>query len=164
VSGPEPAGRDARRVAAVILEVLAGLRSATAASEALGMALARYYLLERRAVSGMVTALGPRPRGRPRSDEDRARQLGGEVERLQAEVARLEALHRLSQRAIGVVGDVRVARGSKAQRRQPSQGRATARTKRVLARLQGGEGGKPAPSRAARAESKSASPRGGHDG
>ena len=88
------ADREARRTAAMILEVLAGLRSAGEASEALGLALVRYYVLERRAVSGMVDAMGPRPRGRPRSDEERARQLTGEVERLQGEVARLESLHR----------------------------------------------------------------------
>jgi len=106
------AEREARRTAAVILEVLAGLRSASEASEVLGMALARYYVLERRAVSGMVDGLGPRPRGRPRTDEERARQLTAEVERLQGEVARLESLHRLSQRAIGV--PVEPARAGKA--------------------------------------------------
>lgn len=164
MSGAQTPDRDARRVAAVILEVLAGLRSATAASEALGMALARYYVLERRAVSGMVTALGPRPRGRPRSDEDRVRQLTGEVDRLRAEVARLEALHRLSQRAIGVAGDARPGRAAPSVRRQPSQGRAAARTKRVLARLSGKESAQAAPPRGARAESKTAAPGGGHDG
>lgn len=164
MSSSDAQARDARRVAAVILEVLAGLRSATAASEILGMALARYYVLERRAVSGMVAALAPRPRGRPRSDEDRAKQLSGEVDRLRSEVARLEALHRLSQRAIGVVGEARNARTAPSQRRQPSQGRAATRTKRMLARLQGGDGGKAAPSRHARAESKSAPNRGGSDG
>jgi len=129
------AEREARRTAAVILEVLAGLRSASEASEVLGMALARYYVLERRAVSGMVDGLGPRPRGRPRTDEERARQLTAEVERLQGEVARLESLHRLSQRAIGV--PVEPARGAKPGGgvRKPSRGRAKPRAGRVLARL-----------------------------
>lgn len=162
MSGGEAANGDARRKAAVILEVLAGLRSATVASETLGLALARYYVLERRAVSGMVAALGPRPRGRPRTDEERVRQLTSEVERLRAEVARLEALHRLSQRAIGVAGESRSGHGS--ARRQPSPGRSARRTKRVLARLRESEEGKAAPARAARAESKTAPTRGGHDG
>jgi hypothetical protein len=119
----------------MILEVLAGLRSAGDASEALGMALPRYYVLERRAVSGMVDALGPRPRGRPRSDEERVRQLTAEVERLQGEVARLESLQRLSQRAIGV--PVEPARRAKPGpgMRKPSHGRAKPRAGRVLARL-----------------------------
>ena len=164
MSGGESAHGDARRKAAVILEVLAGLRSATVASETLGLALARYYVLERRAVSGMVAALGPRPRGRPRTDEERVRQLTCEVERLRAEVARLEALHRLSQRAIGVAGESRSGHGASPARWQPSQGRSRARTKRVLARLRESEEGKAAPSRAARTESKTAPTRGGLDG
>lgn len=153
------ADREARRTAAMILEVLAGLRSAGEASEALGLALARYYVLERRAVSGMVDALGPRPRGRPRSDEERVRQLTGEVERLQGEVARLESLHRLSQRAIGVPTEparrARPGRGG----RKPSRGRAKPRAGRVLARLREQD---PAPKAATRAESSSA--RGAVDG
>jgi hypothetical protein len=163
VSGEESANGDARRRAAVILEVLAGLRSATAASEELGLALARYYVLERRAVSGMVAALGPRPRGRPRTDEERVRQMTTEVERLRAELTRLEALHRMSQRAIGVAGDSRSGNSAPSTRRKPSQGRAAARTKRVLVRLRNGEGEKAAPSRRARAESKTAPSGGGLD-
>jgi len=144
------AEREARRTAAVILEVLAGLRSASEASEVLGMALARYYVLERRAVSGMVDGLGPRPRGRPRTDEERARQLTAEVERLQGEVARLESLHRLSQRAIGV--PVEPARAGKAGRRggKVSRRRAKPRAGRVLSRLREQD---PAPKGPARTES-----------
>lgn len=156
--------RGARRMAAVILEVLAGLRSASQASEVLDLSLPRYYVLERRAVSGMVEALGPRPRGRPRSDEERARHLSAEVERLQGEVVRLESLHRLSQRAIGVPAEApRPALGARGVR-QRSRSRAKPRAGKVLARLRAGEAQDLAPSRAAQAESKPAAMRGASDG
>ena len=146
--------REARRTAALMLEVLAGLRSAGQASDALGIALARYYVLERRAVQGMIAALGPRPRGRPRSDEERVRHLTCEVERLEGEVARLESLQRLSQRAIGLpVQPAKAPRGARGGR-GPSRGRAKPRAGKVLARLRAGEDADPAPPERARAESR----------
>lgn len=151
--------RAARRTAAVILEVLAGLRSAGDASEALGLALQRYYVLERRAVSGMVEGLAPRPRGRPRSDEERVRQLTCEVERLQGEVARLESLHRLSQRAIGVPLEPAVAGKAGRGGRKVSRRRVKPRASRLLARLREGD---PAPRSTGRADSSGA--RGSDDG
>ena len=53
---PRPLTGDegAKRSAAVILEVLAGLRTPTEASQALGITPMRYYVLERRAMEGMV--------------------------------------------------------------------------------------------------------------
>lgn len=152
--------RGARRTATVILEVLGGLRSASAASEALNLPVARYYVLERRAVLGMVQALGPRPRGRPRSDEERVRQLTSEVERLRAEVARVESLYRIAQRAIGVPTEP--ARSAPPGTRNRSQGRSKPRAKRILARLRMPESQDVGPKTGVRAES--ASSRGASDG
>jgi hypothetical protein len=48
--------REARRLAAAVLEVLAGVRSPSDAARVLGLSLARYYQLEQRALAGLVTA------------------------------------------------------------------------------------------------------------
>ena len=53
-----------RRLAAVILDVLAGSRTPPQAAEALGVSLPRYYQLEARALGGLVAACESRPRGR----------------------------------------------------------------------------------------------------
>src|SRR4051794_11117365 len=58
------ASSEARRLAAAILEVLAGVRGPTEMSQVLGISLARYYQLERRALAGLLAACEPRRRGR----------------------------------------------------------------------------------------------------
>jgi hypothetical protein len=146
--------RGAQRTAAVILEVLGGLRTASAASEALSLPVARYYVLERRAVMGMVQALGPRPRGRPRSDEERVRQLTAEVERLRGEVTRVESLYRIAQRAIGVPTDP--ARSTPGGALNRSHGRSKPRARKILARLRPDVGPRP-PVRAESSSSRESS-------
>src|SRR5688572_23063209 len=89
-------------MAALLLETLAGLRSAPEASEAMGVALARYYVLEARALEAIIQAMEPRPRGRPRTSEAELERLKSDVTRLEREVLRYQTLHRISQRAIGV--------------------------------------------------------------
>ena len=66
---PLPGSREARRMAALILETLGGLRTASEASEVMGVALVRYYVLEERALEAMIGAMEPRPRGRQRSPD-----------------------------------------------------------------------------------------------
>jgi len=92
----------ATKTAAVILEVLSGVRDTGAASEALAVSLSRYYVLEARAIQGLVTALEPRPKGKQQSPEVALRESRQEVERLTREVARTQALLRVSQRTLGV--------------------------------------------------------------
>ncbi len=103
-TGPSVAGGspEARRLAAVLLEVLAGFRTPTDAAALLGVSLPRYYALETRALQGFVGACEPRPRGPRASPEREAARLRAEVERLQRSCTRNQALLRLSQRAIGV--------------------------------------------------------------
>src|SRR2546428_942660 len=69
---PRPLTGDegAKRSAALILEVLAGLRTPSEASTALGVTTMRYYVLERRALGGMVQSPAPRPKGEKRRPED----------------------------------------------------------------------------------------------
>ena len=55
----------ARRLTALLLEAWSGVRTTMATSEAMGVTLPRFYQLEARALQVLVTAMEPRPRGRP---------------------------------------------------------------------------------------------------
>ena len=92
----------AKRSAALVLEVLAGLRTVSEASTALGISTMRYYVLERRALEGMVQALAPRPKGKRRRPEDALVEVGRQKVRLERENGRLQALVRAAQRTMGV--------------------------------------------------------------
>jgi hypothetical protein len=92
----------ARKTASLILEALTGVRTTQEAADALGVALPRYYVLETRALSGLVSALEPRSRGRQRGAAERIIALEGDVARLERELRRFQALQRASQRALGL--------------------------------------------------------------
>ena len=93
---------DTQRMAMVILEVLAGVRTPTDAAQAIGLSLMRYYQLEMRALEGLVRALEPRPRGKQPSSEVRIRQLEKQLQRAEREAARHQALARIAQRSLGL--------------------------------------------------------------
>jgi hypothetical protein len=98
----EPPTREARQRAAAILEVLAGARTPTDAAAALGTSLQRYYLLEDKALAGLLRACERQPRG-PRTDSARRCQtLERECERWRCECTRLQTLVRAAQRGIGL--------------------------------------------------------------
>jgi hypothetical protein len=97
-----PTSREARRLAAVILDVLAGSRTPTQACQTLGVSLPRYYQLEGRALGGLVTACESRPRGRRPDAEAELATLRKEVERVRRELARSQSLVRLTQKTLGV--------------------------------------------------------------
>ncbi|MCC6739560.1 MAG: hypothetical protein IT452_10995 [Planctomycetia bacterium] len=127
-SGPRIAGGtgDSRRIAAAILEVLGGARIPSEAAESLGVSLARYYNLESRALSGLVHACEPRPKGRRRTAESKSVSLEREVARLTRENARLLALVRVARRAVGLA-EVPVKKpepGGKRRRRRKTSARA----------------------------------------
>ncbi len=63
------------RAAALILEVLAGVRTPAGAATALGIRLPRCYLLEQRAIQGLISACEPRPVGRTVSTDRRLAQF-----------------------------------------------------------------------------------------
>jgi hypothetical protein len=92
----------ARRQAAVILEVLAGVRRPSEAAQSLSVSVPRYYQLERRALLGLVAACEPAPRG-PRQEQTRQiAALEREKLRLQRECDRQQALVRAAQRSLGL--------------------------------------------------------------
>jgi hypothetical protein len=93
---------DAKRAAAAILEVLAGVRTTTDAAKELSVSLPRYYQLEARAIAGLVHALEPRPRGPTRSPDREMAKLQKEISRLERELARAQALARTAQRTLGL--------------------------------------------------------------
>lgn len=93
---------EAKRLAAAILEGLAGVRGPQEASEALGISMTRYYHLETRALQGLVAALEPRPRGRKRSPQAEIAVLERDKARLERELTRAQALVRTAQRTIGL--------------------------------------------------------------
>ena len=110
--------KESKRMAAVILEVLAGVRTPTQAAEVLQVSLPRYYQLEVRALRGLVVACEPKPRGRQAQSGSTEAALRRENERLRQEVSRQQTLVRMTQRNIGVAPPVpKVTTGKKRKRR-----------------------------------------------
>lgn len=126
--------KEARRIAAAIMEVFAGVKTTGAAAAAMGVSLTRYYILEQRALEGLVSACESR-RGRRASPELRIRDLESEVERLKHECRRLHALLRMSRRAIGLPAQDKKSRKRK---KKPS-----ARALKMVSMLKAPEKGKP---------------------
>jgi hypothetical protein len=94
--------REAKRVAAAILEVLAGARTPSEAATALAMSVPHYYQVESRALRGLLAACEPKPRGRVRSPESEVTALRHDNQRLQREITRQQALVRAAQRTVGL--------------------------------------------------------------
>jgi hypothetical protein len=131
----QEASRDARRVAAAILEVLAGARTPTEAAAALALSLPRYYQIETRALQGLVNACEPKPRGRQPSPTHDLVVLRQENERLRREAGRQQALVRAAQRSFGLPPPAPARpTGKKPRRRRLARGLAAA------ARLQDANG------------------------
>lgn len=99
---PPPCSREAGRLAAAILEVLAGVRTPTQAAQVLSLSIPRYYQLEQRALEGLVHACEPRPRGPGVDPQREVRRLEKQLARLQQECGRQQALVRAAQRTIGL--------------------------------------------------------------
>jgi hypothetical protein len=100
---PRAAAERARLTAAVVLDVLAGNRSPGDAATALGLSVARYYVIEAQAIDGLIAGCGPRQRGRqPEPGKELAR-LTAENQRLTQALLRQQALVRTGQRSLGVV-------------------------------------------------------------
>jgi hypothetical protein len=113
---PLPAASSpAKRQAAAILEVLAGVLRPAEAAKLLETSLPRYYLWEKRALAGLLAACEPAPRG-PRNDA--ARQIATlqrENRRLQRECDRQQALVRAAERALGLARPAPVKSSGKAK-------------------------------------------------
>jgi hypothetical protein len=100
-SGSLEGSAEAKRLAAAILEVLAGMRGPSEAAKVLGISLARYYQLETRALAGLLAGCEPQRRG-GRKGPTELSALRQECERLRRECARQQALIRAAQRTVGL--------------------------------------------------------------
>jgi hypothetical protein len=93
---------ETKRLATAILEVLAGVRTPTDAAKTLEISLSRYYLLEQRALAGLLTACEPRTKGPGRNADRELAKLQRELASSRRECARQQALLRAAQRAVGL--------------------------------------------------------------
>jgi hypothetical protein len=136
----EGASAEAKRLAAAILEVLAGARTPTDAAQTLGLSLPRYYLLEDRALHGMLVACEPRTIGRGPSPESALAALRRECDQLRRECGRQQALVRAAQRTIGLAPPTPPARGPERDGKKRRRRRPTARALRAAAQLKKDDG------------------------
>jgi hypothetical protein len=96
------------------------------------VSLPRYYLLETRALQGLLAACEPAPRG-PGPDERRAlAALRAECDRWKRQCARQQALVRAAQRTIGLAAPAPPAKAGR--KRKPKK--PVARALQAAARLQ----------------------------
>jgi transposase len=94
---------ETNRRAAAVLEVLAGVRTPSEAAQALGLSVNYYYVLERKALAGLLAACQPQPKGPPQpSGEQQLARLKQELEKCRQECLRQSALVRAAERAIGL--------------------------------------------------------------
>jgi hypothetical protein len=131
--------REAKRLAAVLLDVLAGARTPPQAAEALGVSLPRYYQLEDRGLAGLVAACEARPRGRQPNGATDVHALTKEAERLRKELGRYQALVRLTQRTVGVPPPAPAKVSGRKRKRKPTV-RAMRRADRLRAEAGGASG------------------------
>ena len=121
---------EARRQAVAVLEVLAGVRTPAEVAQQLAMSLTRYYIIEGRALHGLVAACEPRPRGRVRTPAGELAALRRECEQLRRQAARQQALLRVTERAVGLAAAPAApyagagAKGPKKRRRRKPKARA----------------------------------------
>jgi hypothetical protein len=123
--------REAKRQAAIVLEVLSGLRGPTEGSQTMGVSLSRYYQIETRGLQGLITALEPRPKGRQTTPEQERDALAKEKRRLEREVTRLQALLRAAERSVGITPLPKASKESKL--RGKGRGKRVRRTTMVRA-------------------------------
>lgn len=105
---------EANRRAAVILTVLAGERLPSEAAEVLGISVTHYYILERKALEGLLAACERKPKGPPGpTDEQRVAKLERELGQARRECQRQAALVRSTQRALGLpAASIQPAKGN----------------------------------------------------
>jgi hypothetical protein len=125
--------REAKRLAAVLLDVLAGTRTPLQAAEVLGVSLPRYYQLEDRGLAGLTRACEARPRGRRADAQAEVQSLKNETERLKKELSRYQSLVRLTQRTVGVPPPAPSAKAAGRRRKRRPTVRALRRAEQLRA-------------------------------
>jgi hypothetical protein len=123
----------AKRLAAAILEVLAGARTPAQAAEAIGLSVPRYYQVESRALHGLLAACESRPKGRQPNPAGEANTLRQENQRLQRDLSRQQALVRAAQRSVGLPPPAPMLKNKSGKK---TRKRRVARALTVAARLQ----------------------------
>jgi hypothetical protein len=132
----QQASTEAKRLAAAILEVLAGVRTTGDAAAAVGLSLTRYYQVEARALAGFLQACEPLATG-PRPNGERAlKALRRDNDRLQRELARQQALVRIGQRSVGLAAVAPLPPKSNKTDGKKARRRPVSRALQVAARLQ----------------------------
>ena len=113
--GQEQNGETKRR-AAIVLEVLAGMRTPSEAASVLGLSVSCYYLLERKALQGLLNGCQPQPNGSPGPGLERQlARLQKELDKSRQECLRQASLVRATQRAMGLPAVAKPAGPSKAK-------------------------------------------------
>ena len=93
----------ARQMAALILDVLGGNRTPNDAAQAMGLSVARFYVIEQRAILGLVTACETQaPRGPSPDLQLQIKRLETENRRLNQALLRQQAIVRSTQRGLGL--------------------------------------------------------------
>jgi len=112
----------ARKQAAAVLEVLAGLRTPQQAADELGISLPTYFNLEIRAMRGLTFACCAQPPGRQQTLAPKLRQAQSRLAELEQQMGRYQALLRTAQRSAGLAPPVPPKRPAGARRapRKPS--------------------------------------------
>lgn len=155
-SGPalHAGSSETKRLATAILEVLAGVRTPTDAAKTLEISLPRYYLLEQRALAGLLSACEPRTKGPGQSVEREIAKLERELAASQRDCARQQALVRAAQRAVGLPPPQPSKQADKNGGKKTRRRRPTARALRAARAIEvnssgtnGPDGVQPAPSR-----------------
>ena len=128
---------EAKRLAAAILEVLAGVRTTTDAATAVGLSLTRYYQVEARALAGFLQACEPASTGPRAGGERELKALRRDNDRLQRDLARQQALVRIGQRSVGLAAVAPPSpKGSKTAGKKARRRRPVSRALQVAVRLQ----------------------------
>lgn len=121
-NGPAVTGGsgEARKTAALVLEVLGGVLTPTKAAEVLGVSSTRYYQIELRALKGLLRGCEPAHKGPSVSPEKQIQKLEGRVDRLQNECSRYRALARAAQAAVGLsLSEAEGSSGNGKRKRRP---------------------------------------------
>lgn len=111
---------DSRRIAAVILEVMAGMRTPNQAAKALNVSIPRYYSLEVQALQGLIVACEPKRKGPGHNPDKKIETLNAQIGRLQSDLSRQQALIRSAQRAIGITAPTTEKTDSKRRPKKPT--------------------------------------------
>jgi len=105
---------ETNRRAAIVLEVLAGMRTPSEAASALGLSVNYYYVLERKALRGLLAACQTKPKGPPGPGLERQlAQTQKELTKCRQECLRQASLVRAAERAFGLPSTHKPSRPNK---------------------------------------------------